>query len=85
MDTAHNYSRGFIKKIILIVLALVILKFVFNITLRDIINSEVVKDIWQILKYLYELLVDALKVSWKFLVLAFGKAKEFIHSLNISK
>ena len=85
MDTAHNYRRGFIKKLILIVLALIILKFVFNITLKDIINSEVVKDIWQIIKYLYELLLDAIKVSWKFFVLALAKTKEFIHSLNISK
>lgn len=46
-------NRGFIKTILLIIVALVLLKYFFNITLGDIMNSQIVKDIWEIVKSLF--------------------------------
>ena len=75
-------QKGFIKMIVLIIIALLVLKYVFHINLKDIIDSKIVKDLWIILKKIFDLLWEAITLTIKFFVLAFGKIKEFLSGLS---
>lgn len=77
-----NTNRGFIKTIILIVVALLILKYAFNIDLKDIINSKVVTSIWSIIKTIFGLLWTALLLLLDFLKTILTAATNFLNGLN---
>jgi hypothetical protein len=64
-------NRGFIKAIILIVIALVVLGF-FGYNLKDIINSPTVKDN---LFYVWNAAVLAVNWVWDLLVSVFEKIR----------
>lgn len=49
-------NKGFIKTIILVIVALVLLKYFFNISLNDILQNQIAKDIWAIIKSLFQTL-----------------------------
>ena len=75
----HKKQKGFIKAILLIIVALVILKYVFNVNLSDLINNQIVQDLWSIFKQIFLLL-------WQAVVLVLSYVKSAIpqiqHSLN---
>ena len=61
-------NKGFIKTIILVIVALVLLKYFFNISLNDILQNQITQDVWSIIKSLFQtlwgvalMLVDFLK------------------------
>ncbi len=74
-------QQGFVKTIILIVIALIVLKFVFGISLSDIINSRIIKDIIEILRMLLKLLWEALTTTLDFIKLVLMKGREFLQSI----
>ena len=78
MYRKQRNMKGFIKTIIIIIVALVILQFVFNITIQEIISSKFVKDLISILKSIFELLWDATIIVLDFIKMSFVKLQEFI-------
>ncbi|HEY4512553.1 MAG TPA: hypothetical protein VJH63_02740 [Candidatus Paceibacterota bacterium] len=71
-------NRGFIQAIILIIIALALLKYFFNISLADILNNQVVKDIWSITKSLFQVLWQTVQVLFDFLKQLVASAKDFV-------
>ncbi|MES2059583.1 MAG: hypothetical protein V4438_00975 [Patescibacteria group bacterium] len=71
-----NRSRGFIKTILLVIIALVLLKYFFNLSLNDIIKSQVVQDIWSIIKSLFQTLWGLLLMILDFLKALIATAKD---------
>ena len=76
-------NRGFIKTIILIIVALVILKFVFGITFKDVTENRLVEDFISILKAIFNLFRDLVMVAMEFLKVLFSKIKALIENINI--
>ena len=68
--------------IVLIIISLIVLKYVFNINLKDIIDSKIVQDIWIILKKIFDLLWEAITLTLKFIILILEKFKDFISGLS---
>lgn len=77
-----NSQRGFIKAIILIVIALIVLKYVFHIDFKDIVESKVVASIWSIIKTILGLLWSALLIVLDFLKTILTSAANFLNGLN---
>ena len=71
-----NRSRGFIKSVILIIIALVLLKYFFDISFKDILNTQVVRDIWAIIKSLFQTLWKLALMLFDFLKALIANAKE---------
>lgn len=71
----QNKQTGFIKTILLIIIALVILKYAFGINLSDIINNQITQDIWGIIKQILLLL-------WQAILLALGYVKSAIPQIQ---
>ncbi len=63
-----NSNKGFIKAVIVILIAIVILGFVFNISVIDIINNPKVREsvswIWRILKIIWDFVRVPLSWVW---------------------
>lgn len=78
----NNQQKGFISTIILIIVAIVILKYVFGISPKDIIQSKLATDLWNVIKELFRLLWEAVLITLDFLKLAIEKMKDFVGSLN---
>lgn len=78
----RSQKRGFIKLIVLIIIALIVLKYVFHIDVKDILDSKIVQDIWVILKKIFDLLWDAIMLTLKFIVLILEKTKDFLSGLS---
>jgi len=79
----NNYrSRGFIKTIILIIIALALLKYFFNVSFYDIIHSQVIQDIWSIIKTVFQTLWQLLLILLDILKQLAGTAKTSVQSLN---
>jgi len=75
-------SRGFIKTIILIIVALVLLKYFFNVSAYDIIHSPIISDIWYIIKSLFLILWDLVLALLDFLKQLVATAKTSVSSLK---
>lgn len=69
-------NKGFIKTIVLIVIALVLLKYFFDISLNDIISSKIAQDIWSIIKSLFQTLWGLILVVIDFLKALLANAKQ---------
>lgn len=74
----NNKQKGFIKTIILVVVALFALKFFFNISLKDILDSSLFKSIWSIVKSILSLLWQAILFTLDFIKVAIEKIKDFL-------
>ena len=72
-------NKGFIKTIILVIVALVLLKYFFNISLNDILQNQITQDIWSIIKSLFQTLWGVVLTIIDFLKSLLGSAK---HSLG---
>ena len=81
MKNLKNKQRGFITTIILIILALVALKYFFNMNLSDIIKTQIVQDAWSIIKQLFSLLWQAILITIDFAKVAIVQIKDFIATL----
>lgn len=77
-----NNSRGFIKTILLIIVALVLLKYFFNISFSDIIHNQVVQDLWTIIKTLFQTLWQLLLVLLDFLKQLVSTSKDYVQGLK---
>lgn len=73
---------GFIRMIVIIVVALVILKFIFNVDLKDIIESRFIGDLISVTKAIFKLVWDAVLIAFELLKMILAKAKEFLGSLK---
>jgi hypothetical protein len=82
MFRRNSRRRGFIRAIILIIIALVLLKYFFNLTFFDILKSEVVTDIWAIVKSLFTVFWDLLIVLLDFIKQMVGVAQNSVESLK---
>lgn len=78
----RSKSKGFIKAIILIIIALALLKYFFNISLKDIASSEVVQDIWSIIKSFFKVVWEIIVLLLDFLKELIATARDFISGLN---
>ncbi len=78
----NSRKRGFIKAIVLIIIALILLKYFFNITFYDIIHNKVISDIWSIIKTLFGILWDFVLVILDFLKQLLGVAKSSVESMK---
>ncbi len=77
-----NRNRGFIKAILLVVIALVVLKFVFHIEPKDLIENRLVSSILAVIKTLFNLLWSALLLLLDFIKAVLNSAKVFLDGLN---
>lgn len=68
--------------IVLIIIALALLKYFFNISFKDIFTNQVVVDIWVIVKSLFVVLWDTLLLLLDFLKQLLATAKVFVAGLN---
>ncbi|MES2223891.1 MAG: hypothetical protein V4469_03085 [Patescibacteria group bacterium] len=75
-------SRGFIKSIILIIIALALLKYFFGITLRDIASSQVVQDLWAITVSFFKSVWEIILLLLDFLKELIATARDFITGLK---
>lgn len=73
---------GFIRIIVVIVLALIILKFVFNVDVKDILESRFIADLISVIKAIFKLVWDAVLIALELLKMIISKANEFIKSLK---
>lgn len=78
----HERDRGFLKTVILIIIALVLLKYFFGLSVRDLWESEVTQNIWQIIKSLFSVLWDILILLLNFLKELISTASVFIADLK---
>lgn len=78
----NSRRRGFIKMIVIIIVALVLLKYFFNISLNDIIHSQVISDIWSIIKSVLQTLWSLILVALEYLKQLIGVAKTSVESLK---
>ncbi len=81
----QRQDRGFIKAIILIIIALALLKYFFGITIKDIVNNEVVQNIWAIVKSLGKIIWDTIVLLLEFLKELIATAKTFVAGLNANQ
>ncbi|MFA6463811.1 MAG: hypothetical protein WCV55_02295 [Candidatus Paceibacterota bacterium] len=75
-------QKGFIKAILLIIVALVVLKYAFGVNLSDIINNQVVQDAWNIVKQLLGLLWQAIIISINYIKSAIPQMQQFLNSVQ---
>lgn len=78
----QSKSKGFIKAIILIIIALALLKYFFNITLKDIADNEVTQNLWVIAKSFFQALWDIIVLLLQFLKELIQTARDFVANLN---
>ncbi len=78
----QRHDRGFLKTIILLIIALALLKYFFGISLKDIVNNNVVQDIWTIAKSLFRIIWDTLVLLLEFLRELIATARDFVSGLN---
>ena len=77
----QNKQKGFIRAIIVIVVALVILKYAFGVNLSDIINNQVVQDAWNIFKQLLLLLWQAILLCLSYIKSAIPQIQQTLNSV----
>lgn len=77
-----NRNRGFIKAILLVVIALVVLKFVFHIEPKDLLENKLVSSILAVIKTFFNLLWSALLLLLDFIKAVLNSAKVFLDGLN---
>lgn len=77
-----NGSKGFIKAIILIIIALALVKYFFGITLKDIANNQVTQDLWAITKSFFKTIWEIIILLLQFLKELIATARDFISGLN---
>ncbi len=82
MNMDHRREKGFIKSIILIIIALALLKYFFNITLKDIADNEVTQNLWIIAKSFFQALWDIIVLLLQFLKELIQTARDFVANLN---
>ena len=74
-------QQGFIKVIILIVVALLVLKYAFGMNLSDILNSQIAQDTWNIIKQIFSLFLEAMKISINYIKNALPEIQKFLNSV----
>jgi hypothetical protein len=77
----QHKNKGFIKTIILIVIALILLKYTFGINLKDIIDSDIVQGVIAVVILLGKLLWKAVLFSIDFLKVAIIYIKDFFQGI----
>ena len=75
-------NRGFLKAVILVIIALAVLKFAFHIDLKDILDSKIVTSIWSIIKTIFNMLWSAILIGLDFIKAVLTTAKNFIEGLG---
>lgn len=68
--------------IVIIIVALVVLKYFFNVSLSDIIHSQIITDIWTIIKQVCTMLWDFFLIALQYLKQLIGVAQTSIESLK---
>ncbi len=77
----NKKQKGFIRAILLVIIALVILKYAFGVNLNDIVNNQVVQDSWNIFKQLLELLWQAIILSLNYVKSAMPQVQQALNSV----
>ncbi len=70
-----NKQGGFLTTIIIIIVALVALKYFFNIDVRDLLKSQIVLEIWNLIKQLFGLIWQVIVNILDFISLVTDKIK----------
>ncbi len=78
----HQRDRGFIKAIILIIIALALLKYFFGISLKDIADSQVGQDLWAITTAFFKSVWEIILLLLDFLKELISTARDFITGLK---
>ncbi len=78
----QSKKKGFVTTIVLIIIALALLKYVFNITPMDIWKYPITQDIWSIVKELWNLLWQAVLISIGYIKVALDWLKNFLGTLK---
>lgn len=78
-QTTNN--KGFVKTIVLIVIALIVLKYTFGINIKDIIDSDIVQGVIAVILTVAKLLWKAVQLSVEFLKVAVLYIKDFIQGI----
>ena len=78
----NSRRRGFIKMIVIIVVALILLKYFFNISLNDILHSQIITDIWSLIKQVFSLFWQIILMVLDLLKQILGIAKTSVESLK---
>ena len=78
----NRNNKGFIQAIILIIVALVLLKYFFNISFNDILHSQIAQDLWTILKSLFVTLWQLILIVLDFLKQLVATAKDYVTTLK---
>lgn len=78
----YSERRGFVRAVVIVVVALVILKYFFDVSPSDIIYSEIAQDLWSILKSVCLTLWDLLLVALEYLKDLLKVAKTSVESLK---
>jgi hypothetical protein len=81
-DGARRRDGGIVKFVVLIIIALALLKYFFNISVKDIFDNQMVQDILSILKSLLRVFWDTLLLLLDFLKQLLATAKVFVGGLN---
>lgn len=75
-------NKGFVRLVILIIIALIVLKLVFDVNVINYINSPKIQSLlsflWSGLVMGWELFVGGIKAVWNFIVNIFNEAGEVI-------
>jgi hypothetical protein len=82
LSGGRSRSKGFVMYIVLIIIALALLKYFFNVSFKDIFTNQVVVDIWVIVKSIFAVLWDTLLLLLDFLKQLLATAKVFVAGLN---
>ena len=77
----QNKQKCFIQAIILIIVALVIIKYAFGMNLNDIFNTQIAKDIFGIIKQLFLLLWQAISIALDYVKSAIPQIQQFLNSV----
>lgn len=78
----RSRQRGFIRAIVLVIVALVLLKYFFNITFYDIVHSQVVTEVWSLIKQVLALCWQLVLIFLDFLRQLVSVAQSAVQSIN---
>lgn len=81
MASMQNKQKGFIQAIILIIIALVVLKYAFGMDLKDIFNTQIAKDIFGIIKQILLLLWQAISIALDYIKSIIPQIQQFLNSV----
>jgi hypothetical protein len=71
-------KRGFVGVITIIVIALIALKYYFNLDLKTLAQNKIIQDLWSLIKQIGLLLWQVIVIILDFIRIIFDKLKNLI-------